>query len=217
MGDTWALEAVGVGRSAAGLDRADEILQAATDLIFEKGYAQVGVDEIGVAAGLSGPSIYRRFKGKGEILSALFDQSFDKLLRLTSHRPTADPQYDLDQLVEGYAEFMLQNLKLSRIWIREVHALPYDGAARLLRRHRDYIDMWVEVLQRRYPALTGEEAETAANAAIGALNSVATWPVPPKDPKVVAETFAAFVKSGLDCLGNSGSLTDSVARKHSGT
>ncbi|MGW4334853.1 TetR/AcrR family transcriptional regulator [Rhodococcus koreensis] len=209
--DTEALEAVGVGRSAAGLARADEILEAATDLFFEKGYAQVGVDEIGVTAGLSGPSIYRRFKGKGEILSAIFDQSFDRLLRLTSHRATADPRDDLHQLVDAYANFILNNLKLSRIWIREVHALPDDGAARLRRRYRDYIDMWVEVLQRRYPALTDDEAETAANAAIGAMNSVATWPIPPKDPKVVADAFASFVKSGLDRLGSCGSLKSSVA------
>ena len=47
------------------------IMDAALDLFSEKGYAAVGVDEIGAAAGVKGPAIYHYFKGKEAILDEL--------------------------------------------------------------------------------------------------------------------------------------------------
>lgn len=47
------------------------IMDAALDLFSEKGYAAVGVDEIGAATGVKGPAIYHYFKGKEAILDEL--------------------------------------------------------------------------------------------------------------------------------------------------
>lgn len=47
------------------------IMDAALNLFSEKGYAAVGVDEIGAAAGVKGPAIYHYFKGKEAILDEL--------------------------------------------------------------------------------------------------------------------------------------------------
>lgn len=49
------------------------IMDAALDLFSEKGYAAVGVDEIGAAAGVKGPAIYHYFKGKEAILNELLN------------------------------------------------------------------------------------------------------------------------------------------------
>lgn len=46
-------------------------MDAALNLFSEKGYAAVGVDEIGAAAGVKGPAIYHYFKGKEAILDEL--------------------------------------------------------------------------------------------------------------------------------------------------
>ena len=50
------------------------IMDAALDLFSEKGYAAVGVDEIGAAAGVKGPAIYHYFKGKEAILNELLNK-----------------------------------------------------------------------------------------------------------------------------------------------
>lgn len=52
----------------------DRILEAALTLFSEKGYDGVGVDLIAETAGLKGPSIYKHFKGKEEILEILLDR-----------------------------------------------------------------------------------------------------------------------------------------------
>ena len=57
------------------------IMDAALDLFSEKGYAAVGVDEIGAAAGVKGPAIYHYFKGKEAILNELLNK-YEEYYRL---------------------------------------------------------------------------------------------------------------------------------------
>nr|WP_291235487.1 TetR/AcrR family transcriptional regulator [Frisingicoccus sp.] len=52
----------------------DKILDAALILFSEKGYDGVGVDLIGENAGIKGPSLYRHFKGKEDILNSLIEK-----------------------------------------------------------------------------------------------------------------------------------------------
>ena len=55
----------------------DKILDSALTLFAEKGYDGVGVDLIAEKAGIKGPSLYKHFKGKEEILNALIDKVED--------------------------------------------------------------------------------------------------------------------------------------------
>lgn len=52
----------------------ERILNSALTLFAEKGYDGVGVDLIAKTAGLKGPSIYKHFKSKEEILNVLINQ-----------------------------------------------------------------------------------------------------------------------------------------------
>lgn len=53
----------------------DRILESALTLFSEKGYDGVGVDLIAENAGIKGPSLYKHFKGKEEILDALIERA----------------------------------------------------------------------------------------------------------------------------------------------
>ncbi|MGN0588953.1 MAG: TetR/AcrR family transcriptional regulator, partial [Ruminiclostridium sp.] len=50
------------------------MLDAALTLFAERGYDGTGVDLIAENAGLKGPSIYKHFKGKEDILDALIEK-----------------------------------------------------------------------------------------------------------------------------------------------
>ena len=52
----------------------DRILDSALNLFSEKGYDGVGVDLIAENAQLKGPSIYKHFKGKEDILNVLIER-----------------------------------------------------------------------------------------------------------------------------------------------
>lgn len=53
----------------------DKILSSALTLFSEKGFDGVGVDLIAENAGLKGPSLYKHFKGKDDILNALIEKA----------------------------------------------------------------------------------------------------------------------------------------------
>lgn len=55
----------------------DKILNAALDLFSENGYDGTSVDSIAEAAGIKGPSLYKHFKGKNEILEAMLEKVND--------------------------------------------------------------------------------------------------------------------------------------------
>lgn len=52
----------------------EKILDAALELFSERGYDGVGIDLIAERVGIKGPSIYKHYKGKEEILRALLAQ-----------------------------------------------------------------------------------------------------------------------------------------------
>jgi AcrR family transcriptional regulator len=179
--------------------RQQRILEAAAQLFFERGFAAVGVDEIGQRAGVTGPAIYRHFSGKDEILATLFDQALDGLLTVTAGDFT-NPRGHLEHVIRRHAEFVVREWRLAAILIQEGRSLaePYRG--RLERRERRYIDGITETLRRCFPERSEEELAVATWTAVSALNSVAVWPRKVLTIRGVEEHLAAIVLDGLDGL-----------------
>lgn len=151
------------------------ILDAAKTLFAERGFQAVGVDEIGAAAGMTGPAIYRHFRGKDEILATLFDEAMDRLLTLTGTR-LDDPVADLRNLARGHAEFALSDRDLLSIYAREERALTKEHRRRLVRRQRSYVARWTATLAECMPSRSPVQIEAAAYSLIGMLLSASHWP-----------------------------------------
>ena len=65
----------GHARTKKGARRRDAILAAAADLFRERGFRATSLDDIGAAAGVSGPAIYRYFGSKHELLATLIEEA----------------------------------------------------------------------------------------------------------------------------------------------
>lgn len=63
-------------------ERADMILQAAEELLAEKGYHDTSIDEIGARVGISKATVYLHFKTKEELVFALFERDMQKFLQM---------------------------------------------------------------------------------------------------------------------------------------
>ena len=61
-------------------DRRSQLLTAAEHLIAERGFLAVRLEDIGAAAGVSGPAIYRHFTGKEALLVELLTGVSTRLL-----------------------------------------------------------------------------------------------------------------------------------------
>jgi AcrR family transcriptional regulator len=175
-----------------------KILDVAADLFRKRGFAAVGVDEIGKAAGVTGPAIYRHFKGKDEILGALFDEGMDEIVRVTAGS-FEDPWEELRHAATQHALHVLHNQRLAGIWLHEGRSLTDEHRRRYFRRARKYVERWSDVIERCLPDATDDVILTAVYSTIGALNSVDGWPKAIKDDAHV-EQLVEMVVGGVRAL-----------------
>ena len=66
-------------RSRAKSDRRGQLVAAAERLIAERGFLAVRLEDIGSAAGISGPAIYRHFPNKEALLVELLVSVSDQI------------------------------------------------------------------------------------------------------------------------------------------
>ncbi|MGA3486406.1 TetR/AcrR family transcriptional regulator [Micromonosporaceae bacterium DT55] len=168
----------GAGGAAGGgrrrRSRRDEILQIAVGLFASGGYHGVSMDDIGAAAGVTGPALYHHFAGKEAMLVAALAPVSEELLaggrqRVADHR--GDPRAALESLVEFHVDFALANPAVIALHMHELDRLP-DGPRRQIRRlQRLYVEEWVTVLTALHPGLTAAQGRVLAHAAFGLMNS----------------------------------------------
>ena len=63
--------------------RREMILDAAVALFRTEGFHGAGIDDIGAAAGISGPGVYRHFANKHALLVAMSERVVERLLAPT--------------------------------------------------------------------------------------------------------------------------------------
>lgn len=91
-------------------ERAALILQAAYDVLVEKGYYEVSMDEIAARVGISKGALYLHFAGKEALLARLLEQKIDGYLAL------------IDQVAN---ENLTARARLERI-LRQTYASIHD-------------------------------------------------------------------------------------------
>ena len=160
---------------ASATRRREAILAAALDLFRQRGFHSVGVDEIGTAAGISGPGVYRHFPGKGSLLVALFDSITERLLLGAEEIQKSDcrPEEMLDRLVAFHAATAGEDRAMVAVWLQDWRSLPDGDEQRIRGREAEYVGIWLATLARARPELGPAEAETVVHAAVGAINWVA--------------------------------------------
>jgi AcrR family transcriptional regulator len=160
---------------ASATSRREAILDAALELFRERGFHSVGIDEIGTAAGISGPGVYRHFTNKGSLLVALFDSITERMLMAAEEIQKSDcpPVEMLDRLVTAHTATAVEERALLAVWLQDWRSLPETDQQRIRRRQLEYVTIWETALSRLRPELGPAELETVVHAALGAVNSIA--------------------------------------------
>ena len=179
---------VGPTLSARGAARREAIVAAAAELFAENGYAAVGMDDIGAAAGVTGPAIYRHFEAKAAVLTEVFDRIIgtvdtdpnpnDDPLPAAEVLTDADPALRLRRQIDRYAAGVSRQRQLMAVFVREVHNLPPDHRDRLRDRQRALVGRWRRLLADAHPEWSTEEVRTAVHGVFGMLNTVGTFESP---------------------------------------
>src|SRR5687767_13147016 len=127
-------------RHRAKVDRRDALLAAAARLFASRGFEGVSIEDLGAAAGVSGPAVYRHFASKQAVLAALLVGVSEGLLaggEAVVSRGEGELE-TLHALVRFHAEFALADPDVIRVQDRDLDSLTETD-----RRS-------VRALQRRY-------------------------------------------------------------------
>lgn len=160
-------------RSRAKSDRRAALVAAAERLFAQHGYLAVRLEDIGAAAGVSGPAIYRHFPNKEALLVELLVGISTRLLAGASDvvAQSHDADAALPALIDFHLDFVFAEPDLIRIQDRDLGNLPPAAKRQVRRKQRQYVEIWVEVLRRRDAELTEVDARLMAHAVFGLLNS----------------------------------------------
>jgi AcrR family transcriptional regulator len=166
-------EAPTTSRSRAKSDRRTQLIAAAERLIAERGFLGVRLEDIGAAAGISGPAIYRHFPNKEALLVELLQTVSTRLLAggraVVEQAPSAAA--GLVSLIDFHLDFAMGESDMIRIQDRDLGQLPAAAQRHVRKAQRQYVEVWVDVLRRLDPGLVEADARLMAHAAFGLMNS----------------------------------------------
>ena len=191
-----------------GVDRERMILDAAATVFYEKGFHGVGVDELGKRAGLSGPTLYRYFSSKEEILAALFNEAMDELVSATAIVHD-DPMADLDRLIRHHVSYAVSQRQLVNVYQREDRSLTGPWKRHFNHRRKQYVTRWETIVARCVPGAAPDQVAALTQAILGMIFSIAEWP--PQTARVpgLAELIVGFTAEGLSSITLVGPLKTS--------
>ena len=161
------------GRSIAKASRRAALLDAAAQLFADRGYNGVSIEDLGAAAGVSGPAVYRHFTGKPSVLSALLTGVSEDLLEggraVAAEAPS--PEEALRGLIRFQVEFALNNADVIRVQDRDLGSLPHDDQRAVRSLQRSYVQVWVDELGAFLPRTDRALLRRKVHAVFGLINS----------------------------------------------
>jgi AcrR family transcriptional regulator len=161
------------GRSLAKASRRAALLDAAAQLFAERGYNGVSIEDLGAAAGVSGPAVYRHFPGKPAVLAALLAGVSQDLLEggraVVAESPS--PEQALRGLIEFQVDFALRNANVIRVQDRDLSSLADEDQETVRSLQRNYVEVWVDALAKLAEKPDRTHLRRKAHAAFGLINS----------------------------------------------
>ena len=171
---TDATADVATARDRAKAERRAALLAAAAQLFAERGFPRVSLDDLGAAAGVSGPAVYKHFASKQAVLAAILVDASEGLLaggRAVVASAGADASAALEGLVAFHVDFALGNADVIRVQDHDLDSLADDDRHTVRALQREYVELWVDVLARLRPADARPALRTRAHACFGLINS----------------------------------------------
>ncbi|MDX6203427.1 MAG: hypothetical protein QOE24_541 [Frankiales bacterium] len=157
----------------ATLDRRRQLLDLAAPLMATRGFHGMSVGDLGAAAGVTGPALYRHFPSKQALLGALLADISERLLAggTACVEDSTGPSDALERLVRWHVDFALSRPDLIRVQDRDFASMSKADQHRVRRLQRQYVELWVQQVLAGHPGTAENLARAAIHATFGLLNS----------------------------------------------
>lgn len=166
--------------------RRREVLDAAAKLFHQRGYMGTSMDDVAEAVGLTKGSLYHHFPSKAQILTEIYEETTDIVLReMASHSEDGSPSDIVCALIRdivaliGARRYHVTVFYQEMRWVGEWMA-PED-ARRVQGKVQGYVDYVAGVLRRGVER--GEFGPLNPTVATYALIGMASWTYQWYDPR----------------------------------
>jgi len=153
--------------------RREIIIEAATALFIERGYPGTGINDIGAAAGISGPGLYRHFASKDEILIEIFDRAWRRIAPPSWIDDELSAEERLRYLVRSHTALAVEEAAVVQLWPTEHRHLPPTYMKRSLANFAAYEQAWTSTLRDVRPELAQDTAKALTVTVIAMINGSA--------------------------------------------
>jgi AcrR family transcriptional regulator len=157
-----------------GVKRRDIVLKVAAKLFSEKGFDSVSINDIGLAAGITGPAIYRYFVSKEALLVSVYDylhaKESDGIKSILSEE--IGPWESLERMLAFQIALALDEAEKIRIVNNEERHLPTKEAGDVRAERRSFTSVWTDMVGRARPDLARFECEMTVHAVFALINSI---------------------------------------------
>ena len=160
-------------RNQESLSRRAALLAAAARLFAARGYHSVTIDDIGAAVGITGPSVYRHFPAKLDLMLAIMAAGAQQM-----HNDMAGILADqtgeaaVRSLLSAYSTYSLSNGDVIELLITETVHLPEPHRSTYLGVQRRYIDSWLQLLGELDPSWPAGHARVRLQATFNLINDI---------------------------------------------
>ncbi len=144
------------------------ILDAASDLFYRNGYANVGMGDVAEAVAIGPSALYRHFRGKQEMLATVLGDAVAKV-DLALVEAAANPSSNVAGVLAATA---LEGRTGGLLRRRESRHLSTEARADHRRDARRIVAQLGDLIHIRRPELTSRDADLLARCALSAANSI---------------------------------------------
>jgi len=182
--------------------RLGEILDHATAVFCDKGYAAASMRDLSRATGMSLAGLYYYFESKDKLLYLIQKQAFETILAGLRKRleGASDAEQRVRVLIQNHLEYFLANQKAMKVLSHEDEALKNSYGAEIRAIKREYyricLGLVEDLMRTRRVEFSGRIAVLGL---FGMMNWIYTWHNPrvDADAGVLARQMADIFLKGL--------------------
>ena len=181
-------------------ERWEQLLDAAADIFFEKGYDAATLQDIAERVGILKGSIYYYIKTKTDLRDSLLANLNRQRIDFISERARSG-ETSIEKLVamiRGHVEFYCANPRKSTVYLQESRRIDKAARARVVRSgsYRVEFQRVLEQGQKEGTILPELEPELSSRAILSALNALYLWYTPRFPQARVADHFVTTILRG---------------------
>jgi AcrR family transcriptional regulator len=192
-------------KSSKGRQRDQEVIDAAAQIFYERGYAAATVQDIADALGMLKGSLYYYIETKEDLLARLLEEihnDVDKILEESLARDELAPLARLYDYVRAVVLYNTSNLPKISVYYHDINHLSEERRESIRRRrraHQDFVTGLIREAQERGDVDPAADPRLLGHFVFGALIWIYRWyrPRGRVSRDAIAAQCASFVVDGV--------------------